>query len=359
MCRKISLLYICYAVFTITVGAQSGPNNNITSHNSDSTQLQILIKEINDLKLQLQSQQYTSSAKFINASLFLDAAISSASNLQALVLKESYRNKIASLNNPTSNELGFNLEMEIKNSLKPLLAKCKKTNPTKFEQVIGSFVNKGKTAISLFPAGNVFTSILSMAGKLTVDEKAIDQQDLDNFIKSIEKYFNQYERLYQSNLTFNSDMEKLKVRLTLLQDDIKLLMQDLIIAVDKTKKRDQLKSLSAEELMLKYLESSKIQEQLSKTGGTAQFPIDDIKSCKDIANNIKRIYDEYATIYSSNFKEIKSIISDTKSVSTGVNTVQLNKTIKDLEALYTESKNMDTDNLRLKTLFERLEAISS
>jgi hypothetical protein len=314
---------------------------------------------LNDLKAQLQNQQGTSYTKFSSASLFLDAAIGSANNLQSLILKESYRNKIASLNNPTSNELGFNLEMEIQNALKPLMQKAHTTNTSKFSQVVSSFVNTGKTTISLFPAGNVFTSILSMAGNLTVAEKSIDQQDLDSFIKSIEKYFNQYERLYQSNVTFNSNMEKLKVRLQLLQDDIKLLTQDLTVALDKNIKREQLKNITNEEMMLKYLESKKIQQQLNKNNaGQLTFPPDAIKSCKDIANNIKRTYDDYATIYNSNFKEIKSIISDTKSVSTGVNQGQLNKTIKDLETLYTDSKNMDTDNLRLKTLFERLDAIT-
>lgn len=40
-------------------------------------------------------------------------------------MKESYRNKIASLNNPTSNELGLSLEIEIGNALKHLLEKTK------------------------------------------------------------------------------------------------------------------------------------------------------------------------------------------------------------------------------------------
>jgi len=324
----------------------------------DNVELKQLIEEINNLKQELKGQQPGSYARYTSASLFLDAAISSANNLQALILKESYRNKIASLNNPTSNELGFNLEIEIQNALKPLMQKVHKTNTNKFSQVVSSFVNTGKTTMSLFPAGNVFTSILSLAGNLTVTEKSIEQQDLDNFIKSIEKYFNQYERLYQSNVTFNSNMEKLKVRLQLLQDDIKLLMQDLTVAMDKGIKREQLKSLSTEEMMLKYLENRKIQEQVSKSPSNAVFPPDAIRSCKDIANSIKRTYDDYAAIYNNNFKEIKSIISDTKNVSTGVNQSQLNKTIKDLETLYTESKNMDIDNMRLKTLFDRLDAVT-
>jgi hypothetical protein len=328
--------------------------NLLHSNEEAKLQIQVLNKQVADLRLQLQKQQSLGYDKFTNTSLFLDAAISSTNSLQVLISKESYRNKIVSLNNPTSNELGFSLEMEIQNALKILLAKAKKTNTNKFGQVVGSFLNAGKSGLSLFPAGNVFTSIVGMAGNLTVQEKGIDQKDLDEFIKSIEKYFNQYERLYQSNLRFNSDIDKLKMRLRLLQSDIQMLIQDMVLTLNRYVKRVHLKNLSTEELMLKYFDSRQILEQLNK-GLLVQYPPDAIKTCKEIANNIQRIYDEYTGIYSTNFREIRNIISDTRNVSTMVNQIQLNQTLKDVESLYTESKAIDADNLRIKTLFDRLE----
>lgn len=358
--RSFLIILISIILSTnITVAQKlSDSTLNVLLHSNEESKLQIqsLNKQVADLKLQLQKQQRIGYDKLTNTSLFLDAAISSANSLQTLISKESYRNKIVSLNNPTSNELGFSLEMEIQNAMKPLLAKAKKTNTNKFGQVVGSFLNTGKSGLSLFPAGNVFTSIVGMAGNLTVQEKAIEQKDLDDFIKSIEKYFNQYERLYQSNIRFNSDMEKLKTRLKLLQSDIQLLIQDLVLALDKSLKRQQLKGLSTEELMLRYFDSKKILDQLNK-GTQIQYPQDAIKSCKEIANSIQRIYDEYTTIYSNNFKEIKSIIADTKNVSAMVNQIQLNQTLRDVEVLYTESKTLDGDNLRLRTLFDRLEIV--
>lgn len=134
------------------------------------------------MKRQLQRQQKLGFDKFTNTSLFLDAAISSASNLQPLVLKKSYRNKIASLNNPSSNELGFNLEIEIQKAIKPMLAK-EKNNTGKFSQAVVSFLNAGKGGLSLFLADDVFTSIVGIAGNLIVQEKNLKQKDLDEFIK--------------------------------------------------------------------------------------------------------------------------------------------------------------------------------
>ncbi len=359
--RRIIVVFIFYSI-TNSLAAQRLQDTTfikslIQANEESKLQIQNLNKQVQDLRLQIQKQQRIGYDKFTNSSLFLDAAISSANNLQSLISKESYRNKIALLNNPTSNDLGFNLEMEIQNSLKPLMAKTKKTNTTKFSQVVTSFLNTGKTGLSLFPAGNVFTSIVGMAGNLVVQEKNVEQKDLDEFIKSIEKYFNQYERLYQSNVKFNSDMEKLKTKLRLMQSDMKLLIQDLVLALDKSQKRQALKTSSTEYLMLKYFDSKKILDQLNKGNGQVQYPPDAIKTCKELANNIQRIYDEYTTIYNNNYKEIKAILADTKNVSAMVNQVQLNQTIRDIEALYTESKTMDTDNLRLKTLFDRLEIV--
>ena len=332
--------------------------NLLKSNEESKLQIQQLSQQVAALKTQLNKQQLIGLDMFMNTSIFLDAASSSANNLQSLVSKESYRNQIASLNNPTSNDLGFNLENEIQAAIKPLLQKTKKTNTSKFSQVISSFLNTGKSGLNLFPAGNVFTSIIGMAGNLTVNEKGIDQHDLDNFIKSIEKYFNQYERLHQSNLRFNNDMDKLKSKLKLLQDEINTLTLDLVIAFDKKIKRQQLKNLSTEELMLRYYSHKKMLEQLNKNGSTPRYPQDAIKTCKEIATTIQRIYDEYALIYNNNYKEIKNIIADTKNVSASVNHVRLNQTLRDLETLYNESKAIDIVNLRLRTLFDRLEVLT-
>ncbi|MCE3282447.1 MAG: hypothetical protein K0Q66_1184, partial [Chitinophagaceae bacterium] len=204
----------CLIFCPLLAAAQNIPDSMVIKeilrqNESSKQQILQLTKEVTDLRMQLVKQQKTVLDRFSISAQFLDAAVSSANSLQVLVMKESYRNKIASLNNPTSNELGFSLELEIQNAMKPLLDKARKTNAGKFTQVINSFLETGKRSpVSLFPAGNVFTSIVGMVGSLTVQERGIDQNDLNRFIQNIEKYFSQYERLYQSNQSFNMEMEK-------------------------------------------------------------------------------------------------------------------------------------------------------
>lgn len=91
---------------------------------------------------------YTSK-QFIFTSEYLDAAINSINSFNSLIKKENYRNKITSLNNPTSSDMGFNLENEVQSALKPLLAKAKNTNTDKFSQVISSlFTAPAKTGVT-------------------------------------------------------------------------------------------------------------------------------------------------------------------------------------------------------------------
>jgi hypothetical protein len=361
---QIGIFLFTLCIYHISWGQQtidSAIIKNLQQANETSRQqIQLINKEVATLKLALQRQQQISRDKFLLTSYFIDAAIASANNLQSLVLKESYRNKIVGLNNPTSNEMGFNLETEVHTALKPILEKAKKKNTEKITGVVGSLLQAGgKGMNAIFPAGSVFTSLVSVLSAISTQEKRVDKKDLDDFILRIEKYFNQFERLNQTNIKFNNDVDKLKNKLRIEKEDLRFLIQDLILAMDKSVKRAHLKSLSTEDLMLKYFDQQHIQEILSRTTNTnsPQFPNDAVKSMKEIANDIQRIYDEYANIYASNYKEIKSIISEGKSAGINVDQVKLNTTLKDVEVLYNESRVIDADNLRLKTLFERLETV--
>jgi len=125
--------------------------------------------------------------QFLPTSTFLDASINSINTFNSLIKKENYRNKITSFNNPTSSDMGFNLENEIQTALKPLLAKAKNTNTQKFSQVIASLVTTpAKTASSISktaaPAINpLFSTLLSLVGGFPEHEVVIYQTNSDDF----------------------------------------------------------------------------------------------------------------------------------------------------------------------------------
>lgn len=119
--------------------------------------------------------------QFVIASDFLDAAINSTNHFNSLIKKEAYRTKIISFNNPTSSDLGFNLENEIQTALKPLLAKAKSTSPSKFSSVVSSLIQTpqrtsgtavgGKTPAAVLPVNPLYTTLVSLVGNLAVQEK--------------------------------------------------------------------------------------------------------------------------------------------------------------------------------------------
>ena len=80
-------------------------------------------------------------AGILSIAYFVESANNSTNSLNGLLRKDNYRNKITALNNPANSDLGFNLKNEIMSALKPLLAKAKKTDHRKFNQVIDGLLN--------------------------------------------------------------------------------------------------------------------------------------------------------------------------------------------------------------------------
>lgn len=298
---------------------------------------------------------------------FLDAAINSINSFNSLIKKENYRIKITSFNNPTSSEMGFNLENEIQSALKPLLAKAKSTNTNKFSQVVTSLVSgqsKATTPVKTVTNGvnPLFSTLLSLVGTLAIQEKKITREDLDSFILTTSKYFVQYEKLNQANILFDQNIEKINNKLKDLQFDIKEYILDMITILNKTIQRTQLKNSNTEELFLKYLDKDKIQflnVEFTDASQPFRYPTDGIKTAKDIAYNLQKLFNEYQKVYGDNYQQIRSILLESKSLGKNINTKQIDNSLKELEELYNESKNSDIISLRLTTLFERLKVLAA
>jgi len=306
--------------------------------------------------------------QFIATSDFVDAGINSINSFNSLIKKENYRIKITSFNNPTNSEMGFTLENEIQSALKPLLAKAKNTNTNKFSQVVTTLISGQSKAIT--PAKTVtngvnplFSTLLSLVGTLTIQEKKITREDLDSFILSTNKYFVQYEKLNQANILFDQNIEKINNKLKDLQFDIKEYILDMITILNKNIQRSQLKNSNTEELFLKYLDKEKLQslslDDNEQNQSSFHYPSDGIKTAKDIAYNLQKLFNEYQKVYGDNYQQIRSILLESKSLGKNINTKQVDNSLKELEELYNESKNSDIISLRLTTLFERLKVLAA
>lgn len=306
--------------------------------------------------------------QFSSTSEFLDAAVNSLNSFNALIKKENYRNKITSLNNPTSSDMGFNLESEIQTALKPLLAKAKNTNTNKFSQVVSSLLTIPVKTSSVglktaAPAMNpLFTSLISLVGTLTIQEKKITRDDLDSFINTTSKYFVQYEKLNQANNLFDQNIEIIDNKLSELQFDLKEYILDLITILYPNIQRSQLKNTTNEDLLLQYLDKKNIADSIDRSelaGHTARYPSDGIKTAKDISNTLQKLFTEYQKLYDENYQQIKNILADSRSLGKSINTQQVDASQKELGELYNDSKHSDALSLRLATLLERLKTLAA
>src|SRR5688572_1938799 len=133
-------------------------------------------------------------AGILSIAYYTESANNSVNSLNSLLRKDSYRNKITTLNNPTNNELGFSLKNEILTALQPLLDKAKKTDGKKFREVVENLMSNQDEAgfgslKKYLPAVGLFSTIISLVGNLVVTEKKVTKEDLNQFITRIQQYF--------------------------------------------------------------------------------------------------------------------------------------------------------------------------
>lgn len=198
--------------------------------------------------------------------------------------------------------MGFNLENEIQTALKPLLAKANNTNTNKFSQIVSSLVAVPKSTTSLAKNTSVinpiFPTLLSLVGTLAINEKKITRQDMDSFILVTSKYFVQYEKLNQANNLFDQNIDRLNNKLTELQFDMREYMLDMITILYKNVQRATLKNQNAEELFLKYMEQQILLDKFpNEVYAEIKYPSDGIKSAKEIAYNIQKLFNDYQKVY--------------------------------------------------------------
>jgi hypothetical protein len=133
----------------------------------------------------------------------------------------------------------------------------------------------------------IFSTLLSLVGTLTIQEKKITRDDLDSFINATSKYFVQYEKLNQVNILFDQNVENLNNRLKDLQFDIKEYMLDMITILNRIIQRNSIKNQNTEELFLKYLDKERLEGIFSSnneedTTIAFHYPTDGIKTAMDI-----------------------------------------------------------------------------
>ncbi len=337
-----------YLFLAVLSSAVNGIYAQTIAANLDTVQLKQYPKDID--------------ASFTATSDFLDAALSSLNAFNSLVKKENYRTRIASFNNPTSSDMGFSLENEIQTALKPLLAKSKNTNPEKFSQVVSSLLSTQNNTAGITPLNlinPVFPSLMGLVGNLTINEKRITRQDLDSFISNISRYFVQYEKLNLANLQFDQNIERINGKLKELQFDVREYMMDMILVLHPTLQRSELKKPGLEELFLKYLEKSKMEEAAISSQHIIRFPADGIKGAKEISSSLQKIFSEYQWIYTENYRQIRNIVSESKTLGKNINLKLVENSLKEIEELYQESQQADIIGMRLTTLEERLKKLVS
>jgi hypothetical protein len=301
----------------------------------------------------------------LSIAYFIESASNSVNSLTSLLKKDSYRNKITTLNNPVNNDLGFSLKNEILMALKPILDKVKKTDGNKFREVIENFLSKPeengiKSVKKYLPSLGIFTTVLSLVGNLVIVEKSITKEDLNKFMDKVQQYFYQYEKLNAINEQFGEQVAKLLEKSNEIKEDLKDFLLESITTMNTTVSKPLLKEMPVEALLQKYYDPQKLQAWLDTTRAQQEgslYPPDAPTSVKLIASGIKRIQKEFETIYNENYREMKELIASLKNTIPNLDQNQLNKTSAEIDHLYNESRQADVINLNITQVNERMNIV--
>jgi hypothetical protein len=385
--KKISI--ILASVFISSTSYGQTASDSITSLYKDLSQLkQDLSKtygevlKLTDKDLRTSQKRFEATKeKIVSTAFFLDAANTSLTSLSTAIKNVEYRNKIASLNNPTSSELGFNLETELVNTLKPLLDKSKDTDKDKFNDIVRSVINSplGSTISTYVPAAGVINTVLNLVCNLTVNEKKITKEDLKDFQQKLNKFFEHYEKLAKANQDLKFNLEKLSLKTEALTVLIKQFAIERAMTLNPDLKKEDLLPMTLEKILLDYYDSYKItktldaivkNQPLETKANVKEIPYDKLLEqsqfhypgdgafiAREIASEIEKTFKEYAVIYADNYSTIKQIVESTKTLTSTIDKSQVDQTLKELDAKYIQSSEANKLNAKLTTLYERLKAI--
>lgn len=305
-----------------------------------------------------------SRAGILSIAYYVESANNSINSLNGLLRKDNYRNKITSLNNPANSDLGFNLRSEIMTALKPLLAKAKKTDHKKFNEVIDGLLNTndetGMNVVQkILPASSIFSTILSLVGNLVITEKGITKSDLDQFTEKMQQFFAQYEKLNEINEQFSVQIQRLLQKTGELKDDLKEFLLDCISMMNRSITKESLKEKTLEALAQKFYDPQKIQAWLDTCGSIEGmiYPADAATTVKFLTSSIKKLQREFENIYEDNYRQLKELIVALKTNITNLDQKQLEKTNIEIERLYIDSRQADVINMNLAQVDERMNTV--
>jgi hypothetical protein len=321
-------------------------------------------KDLRDVKKRFEVNKQ----KVLKTSEFLSAANNSLDVLASAIDVNDYKTLVIDLNNPTNEGLGFNLQKEVIEKLRPLISKAKKTNKTKFSEIVTSILQSPASATikTFIPASSVLSTVLGLVGTLTVNEETITKADLEIFQSNIAKYFALYERLSIANESLRFNLEKLKIKNAAVREMLKAMLIERVNATNPTISIAVLKDMTFEDILLDYYNVNKLSLMYDAADPNSEqtlkdprffYPADGAITAREIANDIEKAFNEYDAIYLENYRLLKSIVTDSAALNSDPQSREVHTTLKNLQEKYENSVRTLKLSSKIRTLFENLRAI--
>lgn len=378
------------------------PSNQVASNDSLFQEIQQLAMSLSELQTdrdltfqeleslksvratELKTRLNLQKEKILQTADFVRAASNSANALQQSVDLSNYLNEVAALNNPNSEEIGFNLYDRLTESLEKSIFKntdkVGNVKKKKFFDFIKNILDNPitKAVREAIPVVNSITNIASMVSGIALNDENIPVGNIYNFRDELKIYIQHYEGLAASRVSFDihsqqqlDRLERLKIQLeNLVKERIQTFYQNDFVEVNLEetnidqlltqhyKSRDLSDTLNI--IILSYTQDSLLQYEKAINDNRLAYPLNILSIAYVINDEIEALTREHILELYHYQEKIESVLNKSKELGIGdpikidEKIISMQEKLKIVEESFRKAVQQET----VQKEFERLRDIS-
>ncbi|TAE66695.1 MAG: hypothetical protein EAZ85_15740 [Bacteroidetes bacterium] len=336
--------------------------DNLTQSNSER------LNGISEEDKTTRKTQYASNKGGLLASAkFIEAASRSLGAFELSGGFMQYSNFITALNNPTNEDLGFNLTKEVTRIVddKILKGKAGRRVGGRFRDMISKVINNpivgvvGKTLMSVTPGVSSLTSVFNMVNNFAVTNEDVNLDAIKDFTTEMQKYVMHYENLGKAGRELDQNLNGLKVKTMSLRALVTNFVRENVADLYGENNIPNLDKMPLNEMINKYFNFASVLQHITQLETETKmnhnvlltkvrFPYAIRTRVAFVMEEIEKTYTEQLVTFKSYNDNISEIMTNATSISNDATKIKTK--LADLENNYRELIRLYNDNVQLENV---------
>lgn len=314
-----------------------------------------------------QTQYSSNKGGLLASAKFIEAASRSLGAFELSGGFMQYSNFITALNNPTNEDLGFNLTKEVIRIVddKILKGKAGRRVGGRFRDMISKVISNpivgvvGRTLMSVTPGVSSLTSVFNMVNNFAVTNEDVNLDAIKDFTTEMQKYVMHYENLGKAGRELDQNLNSLKVKTMSLRALVTNFVRENIADLYGENNVPNLDKMPLNEMINKYFNFASVLQHINQLEtdtkmnhstllNKVRFPFAIRTRVAFVMEEIEKTYSEQIVTFKSYNDNISEIMTNATSISNDANKIKAK--LADLESNYRELIRLYNDNVQLENV---------